>query len=118
MTGTVAFSSALRPYLGHGQIRLAENSGNAIYHSFQAQISRRFQSGFAFDMAYTWSKSIDNTSNKRDVLPNAFDDRNMRGLSDVDRPHSFVANFIYKVPIGKGRRFLDRGGGVKTGVGG
>ena len=48
----------------------------------------------------------------RDVLPNAFDDRNMRGLSDFDRPHSFVANFIYELPIGKGRRFLDRGGVV------
>jgi len=118
ITGTVAFSNALRPYLGHGQIRLAENSGNAIYHSFQAQVSRRFQNGFSFDVAYTFSKSIDNTSNKRDVLPNAFNDRNIRGLSDFDRPHSFVANFIYELPFGKGHRFLDRGGILNVAIGG
>ncbi|MBO0798800.1 MAG: Plug domain-containing protein, partial [Blastocatellia bacterium] len=61
--------NALRPYLGMGQIRLSENSGNAIYHSLQTQLSRRFQNGFSFDVAYTFSKSLDDTSDKRDVLP-------------------------------------------------
>src|SRR5262245_42493833 len=110
ITGTVPFSNALRPFLGHGQIKLAENSGSSIFHSFQTTVSRRFHNGLSFDLAYTWSKSIDNTSNKRDILPNAFDDRNMRGLSDFDRPHAFVSNFVYELPFGKGRRFLNYGG--------
>ena len=118
ITGTVAFANALRPYLGHGQIRLTENSGDSIFHSFQLQVSRRFQKGFSFDLAYTRSKSLDNTSNKRDVLPNAFNDKNVRGLSDFDRPHAFVANFVYELPIGKGRLLLDRGGITNVVLGG
>ncbi|MBI3422658.1 MAG: carboxypeptidase regulatory-like domain-containing protein [Acidobacteria bacterium] len=118
ITGTVAFANALRPYLGHGQIRLAENSGDSIYHSFQTQVSRRFNRGFSFDMAYTFSKSLDNTSNKRDVLPNAFNDKNIRGVSDFDRPHAFVANFVYELPIGKGRKLLDHGGVTNVILGG
>ena len=118
VTGTVAFTNALRPYLGHAQIRLSENSGNSIYHSFQAQVSRRFQNGFSFDVAYTFSKSIDNTSDKRDVLPNAYDDKNIRGVSSFDRPHAFVANFIYELPVGKGRRFLNGGGILDPIIGG
>jgi hypothetical protein len=118
VTGTAPSTNALRPYLGEGQIRLSENSGNAVYHSFQAQVSRRFQNGFSFDVAYTLSKSIDNTSDKRDVLPNAFDDSNIRGLSSFDRTHAFVSNFVYELPFGKGRRFLNRGGILDGVIGG
>ncbi|MBO0720063.1 MAG: TonB-dependent receptor [Blastocatellia bacterium] len=116
--GNVPSINALRPYLGIGQIRLSENSGSAIYHSLQAQVSRRFQNGFSFDAAYTFSKSLDDTSDKRDVLPDAFDDTNIRGLSSFDRTHSFVANVVYELPIGKGKRFLNQGGAVNTAIGG
>lgn len=118
ITGTVPFSNALRPYLGHAQIRLAETSGNAIYHSFQTQLSRRFRNGFGFDLAYTFSKSIDNSSGKRDVLPNAFNDKNMRGPSSFDRTHAFVANFVYELPFGRGKRFLNQGGVLNVLAGG
>jgi len=51
-------------------------------------------------------------------LPNAFDDSNIRGLSSFDRTHSFVSNFVYELPIGKGRRFLNYGGALNTVIGG
>jgi hypothetical protein len=60
--GTVPISNALRPFVGHAQIRLSENAANAKYHSFQVTLNRRFANGFSFDLAYTWSKSIDNAS--------------------------------------------------------
>ncbi|HJQ23528.1 MAG TPA: carboxypeptidase-like regulatory domain-containing protein [Blastocatellia bacterium] len=108
--GTVPISNALRPYLGHAQIRLSENAGRANYQSFQVTLNRRFANGFSFDLAYTWSKSIDNASDKRNLLPNAYDDRNFRGPSDFDRPHVLVFNYNYELPIGRGKRFLDMEG--------
>lgn len=118
LNGTVEFPNALRPYVGHGQIRLAENAANAIYHSGQLTLKRRFTNGLAFDMAYTFSKSIDNASDKRTILPNAFDDRFFRAVSDFDRTHVFTVNYSYELPFGQGRRFLNNGGIADKLIGG
>lgn len=116
--GTQPVPDALRPFLGHGPIRLSENAASAIYHSFQTTLSRRFNNGFSLDIAYTFSKSLDNASDKRDLLPNAFDDANYRALSNFDRPHVFVVNYIYELPIGSGKRFLNRDGITNAVLGG
>ncbi|MDQ3254419.1 MAG: hypothetical protein M3R15_11015, partial [Acidobacteriota bacterium] len=108
-TGTVRFANALRPYLGHGPIRLSENAGNSHYHSGQLSVNRRFANGISFDVAYTFSKSIDNASVFRELLPNAYDDRNFRGPSNFDRPHVFVVNGNLELPFGTGRRLLNDG---------
>ncbi|MGH9898908.1 MAG: hypothetical protein ACRD4L_08685, partial [Pyrinomonadaceae bacterium] len=118
ITSTQPIPDALRPFLGHGPIRLSENAANSIYHSFQATVIRRFSNGFSLDIAYTFSKSLDDASDKRNLLPNAFDDANYRALSDFDRPHVFVVNYIYELPVGKGKRFLNSGGIANTILGG
>ena len=95
-------ANALRPFLGLGILGLAENSGLSRYDGMQISIERRFTSGFHFGLAYTYSRSMDNTSSLTDVLPNAYDDRNYWGYSDFDRTHVFILNSIYAVPLLKG----------------
>jgi hypothetical protein len=94
--------NALRPYLGLGILGLAENSGLSAYNGLQVSIERRFAKALHFGIAYTYSRSEDNTSSLTDVLPNAYDDRNYWGLSDFDRTHVFILNSIYEVPYLKG----------------
>lgn len=94
--------NALRPFLGLGILGLAENSGLSMYHGLQVSIERRFATNFHFGLAYTYSKSRDNSSSLTDVLPNSYDDRGYWGLSDFDRTHVFILNSIYDVPYFKG----------------
>jgi hypothetical protein len=94
--------NALRPFVGLGILGLAENSGLSTYNGLQVSIERRFATNLHFGIAYTYSKSEDNTSSLTDVLPNAYDDRAYWGRSDFDRSSVFIANTIYEIPFLKG----------------
>jgi hypothetical protein len=73
----------------------------------QLSIQRRFAAGLQFGIAYTFSRSTDNGSTLTDVLPNAYDTHAYYGLSDFDRTHVLVANYIYDLPFFKtGNAFL------------
>jgi hypothetical protein len=96
-------------------------SADSYYHALQLNLSKRFSSGLQFQTAYTLSKSIDTASAIENVFLNGvfsagrqdpFDSRSERALSDFDVRHNFVANFLYDLPFGKGRRF----GGNLTGL--
>lgn len=91
--------AALRPYKGYGVIRLSENAGYSKYNSFQLGIDRRYVKGFSFGLAYTLGKSEDNGSNKRDVLPNSYDDSFVWGPSSFDRRHVLNFHYIYDLPF-------------------
>lgn len=90
---------ALRPYKGYGAIRDTNNTANSIYHGLQVDVNRRFAHGLLFGLAYTWSKSMDNGSSQRDVLPNAFNRYYQYGFSDFDHRHVAVINLIYELPF-------------------
>jgi hypothetical protein len=91
--------AALRPYKGYGALRVSENSGNSKYNSLQISGERRYANGFKLSVAYTYGKSWDNASNKRDILWNSYDDGNYWGLSSHDRTHALVVSYIYDLPF-------------------
>jgi hypothetical protein len=95
-------ANALRPYPGLGIVGLAENSGLSQYNGLQVSIERRFATNLHFGIAYTLSRSDDNTSSLTDVLPNNYSDKAYWGRSDFDRTHVFILNSIYDVPWLKG----------------
>src|SRR5207244_7958439 len=84
---------ALRPYKGYGAIRLSENAGRSIYHSLQISAERRYSNGLKVGAAYTFGKSEDDASNKRDVVFNEYDPASYYGPSSFDR--RLVLNFYY-----------------------
>jgi hypothetical protein len=93
----------LRPFKGFGVIRVTNNDANSIYHGLQIGANRRFSSGLSFGMAYTYSKSSDDGSAQRDVIPNAFDASPLWGPSTFDRRHVMVISGIYELPFFKDR---------------
>jgi hypothetical protein len=99
-------TDALRPYKGFGIIRLTNNDANSMYHGLQASANRRFNDGFLFGVAYTLSKSWDDGSAQRDVVPNAFDVSNLWGPSTFDRRHVLVLNAVYQLPFFKDKSRL------------
>jgi hypothetical protein len=92
-------ANALRPYLGMGVVAISENSGASRYNGLQVSVEHRFSKGLQFGLAYTLSRSRDDGSSLTDVLPNAYDGRGYYGLSDFDRTHVLVANYIYQLPF-------------------
>ena len=91
--------AALRPYLGYGAIRLAENAGRSHYNSLQISADRRYTNGLKVGVAYTLGKSKDNASDKRNVLWNTYDDTNYWGPSNFDRRHVLNVYYIYDLPF-------------------
>ena len=99
-------TTALRPFLGLGILGLAENSGLSRYDGLQISIERRFARNLQFGVAYTQSKSYDNTSSLTDLLPNSYNDRNYWGRSDFDRTQVLILSGIYELPVFKGSSTL------------
>ena len=95
--------NSIRPYRGFGTIRETDNVANSMYNSLQVAWNRRFNSGLQFGASYTLSKSMDNGSNQRDVVPNTYDTSMLWGPSEFDARHIFVANYLYQLPFLHGR---------------
>jgi hypothetical protein len=96
-----------------GTIQQVGNTVNSNYHSLAVKLQRRFSSGLSFVSGYTWSKSIDTGSGIRThggdpLFPqNNYDLRADRGLSQYDVRHRWVTSFLWEVPVGKGKRWLN-----------
>jgi hypothetical protein len=71
---------------------------NSNYNSLQ--LSLRHTSGrLSFQVAYTFSKSLDDSSNLQDKQPNPLNYRLSRGLSSFDVTHNFVVSYSYLLPF-------------------
>jgi hypothetical protein len=88
--------------------------GSSDYHGGTLSVRQRFSDNLIFDFNYTLSKSFDTGStleggdggpNFGGLVLNAFNVKGSRSVSDFDVRHSFNANFLAGLPIGRGRRF-------------
>ena len=70
---------------------------NSTYNAFQASVQKDV-GRFRFLGAYTWSKSIDNSSGFYDE-PNPYNPRASRALSTFDLTHNFVMSYSYDLPF-------------------
>jgi hypothetical protein len=106
LLGTGSINSR-RPYPNFGNIAYRESSANSNYHSLQLRAEKRLAHGLSFLSAYTWSKSIDDSSGvpasaaTNNNPQNSYDLRGERGLSEFDTRHRFVFSGIYELPFGK-----------------
>ncbi len=89
------------------------SEGNSVFHSGSVRIRKRLAKGIGLSATYIYSKSIDDASSIGGggavVAQNAFDIAADRGLSSFDQRHKFTGNWIYDLPFGKNRRFLQKG---------
>jgi predicted heme/steroid binding protein len=91
--------NALRPYKGFGSIRETDNVASSTYNSLQVAWNRRFSNTFQFGVSYTLSKSMDNGSNQRDVVPDTYDTSMLWGPSEFDARHIVIINYLYQLPF-------------------
>ena len=98
--------NALRPYKGFAEIQEEESVVNSTYKGLQLSWERRFTSGSSFGVTYTLSKSMDNGSNYRDIVPDTYNTSNLWGPSEYDTRHVALVNFIYALPFLKSNKAL------------
>src|SRR5205814_4842454 len=91
--------NAIRPYVGFGSIRETDNVASSRYNSLQATWNRRFVNGLLIVVSYTYSNSMDDGSNQRDVVPDTYDTSMLWGPSEFDARHIMVINYLYQLPF-------------------
>ncbi len=97
---------SVRPYLGYNSVRETDNVASSRYNGLQLSWNKRFSQGVLFGVAYTFSKSEDDGSAQRDIIPDTYDAHNLWGPSNFDARHVFIANFLYELPIFRGNNGL------------
>jgi len=91
------------------------NKGSSNYHGLLVTLDKNMSQGLRFEFNYTWSHSIDNSSlsaNANSLFSNTgmicdvLQPRACRGNSDFDVRQEISSNFLYSLPIGRGKMFL------------
>ena len=104
-----------------GQVEALLNVEHSSYNALQVKMEHRFSSGLYILGSYVYSRSIDNgsTTTQGDLAngnnsepQNAFNFAAERGLSDNNATHRFVASYVYDLPFGKGKKYMN--GGSRT----
>ena len=95
----------------------------ANYNALQVTFKREMSQGLLFNFNYTYSKSIDLASDAERIVPwggfgtgqiiNAWDPNQLRAVSDFDLRHQINANWVWQLPVGRGRHF---GSGMGKGL--
>ncbi len=115
------------PYqeFGASGIQYLNADANGNYNALAFKFTQRFGTNLNTLFAYTWSRSIDETSAIRGTVGSDFSPQDARcplrceyGPSDYNIPNRFVASILYSLPFGKGKQFLNRGGVLNQVVGG
>ena len=100
--------AARRPYLGFNNITYTTPMDDTSYNGLEARVERRYASGFSILGSYTFSKTLDIGGEQLIGDLSLRDVNNVKAehaLSTQDVRHSFVANGVYDLPVGSGRRF-------------
>ena len=83
--------------------------GFADYHAFQLAVNKRFSGGLAYQVAYTYSKALDENDGwfgaEGKNVADPYNPRASLSPAGFDLPHILTVNANYELPVGPGKRF-------------
>ena len=115
-----------------GALNVFDSSDFSNYKAVEVIFRRRLSGGLSYQAAYTLSLSKDNRSwdpslstvsrgSVQSASSTPFDNRDRKlnyTWSDFDRRHIFQGTWVYELPLGKGRRWLNSNALVDHVIGG
>jgi hypothetical protein len=119
------YNTALTPGPGDPQARAPfpyiaptfydRSIGNGRYNALQVEVNKRYSNGLAYQVAYTYSKSIDEGSSgwfgvEGQSLTDPYNVKGSRGPSGFDLRHTLSVNTLYQIPVGHGQRYSTKNG--------
>jgi hypothetical protein len=98
--GLIPTANTLRTaYPGYGDVNTLRNAANSIYNSLQVS-ARRTVGALTVSLAYTYSHSIDDSSDRSDTaFVNAYDIASNRASSTFDMRHNLAISYVYALPL-------------------
>ena len=86
-------------YLGYGTITYITPSANSNYNALQVS-ARRTQGRLSLSLAYTWSHSLDDASDRFDSnFVNSYDPKSNYASSNFDQRQVLTASWVYDLPF-------------------
>jgi len=115
-----------RPYPDFGPLLDSSFDAKSNYNSLQAKVTKRFSYGLTLLASYTWQRALDDNEGDEGFIAGSGnfapqDDNDLDafyGLSAYSAAQRLVFSYIYQLPVGSGRRFLNQGGVANQILGG
>jgi hypothetical protein len=101
-----------RPFPRFGSIVFNTQDTSTTYHAIQVSAQKRYSSGFWFLASYTHSKALTHQQTTVAGGDSVFE----TAPADIDVPNNFAYSFMYELPFGSGKRFLNGASGLAQGV--
>lgn len=102
-----------RPWPGWGTVNYTSNFYGTTYHAGTVKIEKRYSRGLNFLAFYTYSKTLENGVGNKYL-----DWHLLKGRASFDQRQRFASSMTYEIPIGKGRKLMNRGGWLNVLFGG
>jgi hypothetical protein len=118
LASTVPFSASRLPYPDLVNVISVENGGNGSYNALDASLTRQMSSGLQFKTGWTWAKGLSDVSMSRfenetgSLIENPYCRKCERGDGEYVPRHKWVTEFVWDIPVGRGRKFLNTGTGA------
>lgn len=96
--------------LPFGDMDANYSNGSSIYHSFSANLRKRFGTHYEFLASYTWSHAIDDSTDLQSTLTpqDSYYPAADRSTSLFDQRHRFVFNGVYQTGRISGKGFTGK----------
>jgi Carboxypeptidase regulatory-like domain len=120
----LANSNLARPFPQFGSVQVMAAPSSSHYNALYLKLQKRFSRGVSFLSSFSYGKSIDNGSGIRttdgdSLTPsNNYDLGLETGLSAFDFRRRWTTSWLWDLPFGQGRAWLNRGGPVDLVLGG
>src|SRR5262245_57959216 len=100
------FINKPRPFPQYPGINYFTNGAGHQFHSFTAEVERRMTRGLQLQGSWVWARDIGDME-RGQILENPYDRARERSVAPDIPTHRFTMNWIYQLPFGKGRQFLN-----------
>ncbi len=108
----------------NGWHRIGEAVGTSNYDALQVKLEKRFSKGLTLLVSYAWSKTLTNGGAMFSTFSSEFGSttpwnaHDQKAYSFEDIPNNLSIAFVYNLPFGQGKAFLNQKGVVNQIIGG
>jgi hypothetical protein len=106
-------AQALRPYPQYSRIDTiaggGDRLGHSTYHSMELKLNKRYSAGLTLQASYVLSKALTDSDNYSST-PTSMDAYNLKlekSIAGFDQTHNVKLAYVYDLPFGKGKAFLN-----------
>jgi hypothetical protein len=91
---------------------------SSMYNALQIKVDRRFNAGLGITTSMTWARGMSFQQGDDGGFSFYINERRNYARTDFDRAKTFVQSYVYDLPFGKGKRWMNNNRAANYVVGG